>query len=70
MLCGDNVPGNNARMMLIVIDDEPLPTLNAPASIEVTETEGTQNIDIELSVNTPHGHLPDPDSWRRAGRGR
>lgn len=63
-ICGGEAPGVSAATSegkVIVTDDEPYPTLIAPASIEVTETDTPQLISIPLSFVPPFGDWHDLD---------
>jgi hypothetical protein len=48
---------NTSSLQLVVSDDEPLPVLTAPHSIEVVETGETQIIYIPLTVTPPFGRF-------------
>jgi hypothetical protein len=50
---GEGVSSSTSEGRIIITDDEPYPTIIAPASIEVTETDTPQQITIPLSFVPP-----------------
>jgi hypothetical protein len=61
-ICGGEGPGvssSTSEGTITLSDDEPYPTMIAPESVEVTETDTTQLITIPISFVPPFAYHPD-----------
>lgn len=56
---GAGVDDGTSTVQLTVREDEPFPTLIAPAAIEIDETDATQRLEIPISVVPQFGRFPE-----------